>query len=370
MEKLINDFKISFTKGDTYALAVKFKNLTEDLRTAVFTVKENGDDEPLLQKSLGAGISKIDDRAYKAEKTYKLQIQAGDTANLEPRVQYLYDLQVAVGNVVKTVIAGVFVVNQSMSGTASTTTASLEVLVDDELETEISTTPATKGIEYETDPVASAKIGNLATLSTENKETIVKAINEVNQTAVGAMGLLDGIYLYNESVPKAINANYANESARAGLATKATEADHATNADHATDADTVGGISVVEDENGALTIGSNIVPRRRLLFSGSQELLGNDSEITLIEVTGVTENSVIEVHTDNGIFNYKKSIDTFTAKPTVRDSALTFSEFETFGFSTTKVNGVWYIVATYKCYTGITLTGKKLTISAIYEVLE
>jgi len=216
MDKLINDFKISFTKGDTYALAIKFKNLSEDLRTAFFTVKENPDDEPLLQKSLGAGIDKIDDRTYKNEKTYKLQIQAGDTANLEAHVQYLYDLQVAVGNVVKTVISGVFVVTHSLSGNASAFGSTLEVAIDDTLETEVYTTPATNGIEYETDPVANAKIGDMSGLTTENKETLVKAINEVkNGTKTNA----DDIYKIKNGtipVPKSQHAEKAKDYDESG----------------------------------------------------------------------------------------------------------------------------------------------------------
>ena len=183
MEKLTNEFKIEFTKGDTYALAIKFKNITEDLRLAYFSVKENPDDSPLIQKSLGAGISKIDDRAYKNEKTYKVQLQSVDTINLEAKVQYLYDIQVTVGNVVKTVLHGVFVLGNTITGTRSATMQELEVAIDDELETEVSTTSATNGIEYETDPVALAKIGDLTKLDTNNKESVVKAINEVNNHA-------------------------------------------------------------------------------------------------------------------------------------------------------------------------------------------
>ena len=74
MEKLLNDYKISFTKGDTYALAVKFKNITEDISSAKFTVKENPEDDPLVQKTLGAGVDKIDDRAYKNEKIDRSKI--------------------------------------------------------------------------------------------------------------------------------------------------------------------------------------------------------------------------------------------------------------------------------------------------------
>lgn len=180
MEKLLNDYKISFTKGDTYALAVKFKNITSDLGSAYFTVKENADDEPLIQKSLGAGVSKIDDRSYKQEKTYKIQLQSEDTANLEPLVQYLYDFRVAFGNVVQTILSGVFVVKHSISDVSTTSTTTLDVTLSDVLESDVSTTPATQGIEYEQDPVACAKIGDLTGLSTTDKETIVKAINEVN----------------------------------------------------------------------------------------------------------------------------------------------------------------------------------------------
>ena len=180
MEKLLNDFKICFTKGDTYALAVKMKNISSDLTTAVFTVKENADDSPLIEKTLGAGVSKIDDRAYKNEKTYKIQIQSDDTANLEPLVQYLYDFRIKIGNVVQTLLSGVFVVQHNISQVSSASTTAVDVQVADEIESDVETTAATSGIEYESDPVALAKIGDLSTLSTTQKGTLVAAVNEVN----------------------------------------------------------------------------------------------------------------------------------------------------------------------------------------------
>ena len=184
MEKLTNEFKIEYTKGDTYTLSIKFKNITEDLRTAYLTVKENPDDTtPLIQKSLGKGITKIDDRAYKNEKTYKVQLQPADTVNLEPKVQYLYDIQVTIENVVKTVLHGIFVLGSTITGTSQITTQDIEVEIDDELETELGTTPATTGVEYEQDPVACAEIGDMTKLETTNKDTLVKSINEVNTRA-------------------------------------------------------------------------------------------------------------------------------------------------------------------------------------------
>ncbi len=245
MDKLINDFKISFTKGDTYALAIKFKNLSEDLRTAFFTVKENPDDEPLIQKSLGAGIDKIDDRTYKKEKTYKLQIQAYDTASLEVHVQYLYDLQVSVGNVIKTVISGVFVVTHSLSGNASAMGSTLEVAIDDTLETEVYATPATHGVEYEQDPVANAKIGDMAGLTTYNKQTIVGAINSVDGEAKTNAGnirantqAVANILNGTTAVPKAQNATTAENAKTAQNATTAENAKMAENATTAENAKT------------------------------------------------------------------------------------------------------------------------------------
>ena len=176
-----NGFDIRFIKNNTYALLVTFKDIEEDLRSAFFTVKENPEDTtPVLQKTLGAGIFKVDDRAYKKEKKYKVQIQAEDTSNLEAEVQYLYDLQVMIDNVVKTVASGLFVVSPTITGDKTiATTEDIIAEVTDELDTDLETTAPTAGVEYETDPVAMAKIGDMATLNTENKETLVKAISEV-----------------------------------------------------------------------------------------------------------------------------------------------------------------------------------------------
>lgn len=221
MEKLLNDYKISFTKGDTYALAVKFKNITDDLSSAYFTVKENADDEPLIQKSLGAGVSKIDDRTYKQEKTYKIQLQSEDTANLEPLVQYLYDFRVAFGNVVQTILSGVFVVKHSISDVSTTSTTTFEVALADVIESEVQTTPPTSGIEYEQDPVACAKIGNLTELNTTQKGTVVGAVNEVVAKNTATQGQVTKILNGTTPVPKATNATNAVNAEKATNATNA-----------------------------------------------------------------------------------------------------------------------------------------------------
>lgn len=214
MEKLSNEFKIEFTKGDTYALAIKFKNITEDLRLAYFSVKDNPDDAPLIQKSLGAGIDKIDDRDYKNEKTYKFQLQPADTVNLEAQTQYLYDIQVTIGNVVKTVLHGVFTLRNTITGTSSVTASNLEIEVDDEVETEFTVTPATNGVEYEQDPVALAKIGDLTLLATTVKDSLVQAINEVKNGVTTNANDLYKIKNGTLKVPKAKNAESADDTTK------------------------------------------------------------------------------------------------------------------------------------------------------------
>ena len=212
--------RITITKGDTIAWKIKFKNITEDLRSAYFTVKENPSDDALIQKSLGAGIAKIDDRAYKNEKTYKLQLQAEDTLPLSADMQYLFDIKVAVGNVVKTILSGILVAKESITGASQIIIEDAEIDATDLLDTEMETTPATNGIEYEQDPVANAKIGDLTALITSAKQTLVDAINEAktqaNNTQEDVEKILDGTLVVSEAT-------------HAGSAETATSATGATN---------------------------------------------------------------------------------------------------------------------------------------------
>ena len=284
MEKLLNDYKITFTKGDTYALAVKFKNISSDLSSAYFTVKENADDAPLIQKTLGAGVSQIDDRAYKNEKTYKIQLQSEDTANLEPLVQYLYDFRITVGNVVQTVLSGVFVVQHNISNVNTTATETLTVEVADTVESEVSITPATGGIEYEQDPVALAKIGDLSTLTTAKKESVVKAINDVNappfSIAENRTNIVNG-----EKQPTLwgkVQKWFASLKALAFKDKVETE-DFATTAKCplSTNADKVNNLEITRDNNGVLKIGDTIIPQKKLLWNGKLLLVSDEKTINI-----------------------------------------------------------------------------------------
>lgn len=264
MEKLTNDFKISFTKGDTYALSIKFKNISTDIRSAYFTVKENPDDEPLIQKRLGLGITKIDERAYRNEKTYKLQLQAEDTMNLEANVQYLYDLQVTIDNVVKTFLSGIFVVTHSISGASETTSSTLEVEVDNEVEVEVAVTETTHGIEYEQDPVACSKIGNLKHLTTEANTTLVGAINEINAEVTENTRDINALKDGDIVVKKSEIANRAKEADWSAEADRAKGADKATQADWAKEAESFASVTPFIRNHDSLVFDYNILADKPL----------------------------------------------------------------------------------------------------------
>ena len=266
MEKLTNVFKIEYTKGDTYALAIKFKNITEDLDLAYLSVKDNPDEAPLIQKTLGTGINKIDDRAYKNEKTYKFQLEPADSVNLEAQHQYLYDIRVVVSGIVKTVLHGVFVLRNTITGTNAVTLQNFEVEVDDEIETELlDSAPATNGIEYELDPVACAKIGDLNALITTNKETVVKAINEVDNKIYTTDTRIDKIVNGNIIVPKASTADTAME---AGHANVAETANTATLATEAISAETANTATLATEANSAVytSVNKNKTIEERLAY--------------------------------------------------------------------------------------------------------
>ena len=317
MDKLINDFKISYTKGDTYALAIKFKNLSEDLRTAFFTVKENPDDEPLIQKSLGFGIDKIDDRIYKNEKTYKVQLQAEDTLNLEAHVQYLYDLQVTVGNVVKTVISGVFVVTHSLSGNASLLGNTLEIEVDDTLETEVSTTPATKGIEYEQDPVACTKIGDIKLLTTTAKNTIVEAINEVKSDTSNNLKEINDINKKTKTIEENIN-GILDGTKQVKKSLNSVNSDNAIKNNDGTYS------GFTKDEKNVLKTENDVIPRNKIIYKPETPIgiTNNGTDVSLSDIEFANKTFEFAIKYLGGLYSLKMFLE-----PTSSNQFATFHLF-------------------------------------------
>jgi len=87
-------------RGDQFSFTVTFKNLQEDLTTFKMGVKLNYTDEDLLiEKSLGNGITKLETGKYKVDFT------PAETQSLNPNF-YVYDLRLTISTMVFTPLYG------------------------------------------------------------------------------------------------------------------------------------------------------------------------------------------------------------------------------------------------------------------------
>ena len=87
-------------RGDQFSFTVTFKNLQQDLTTFEMGVKLNYTDEDLLiEKSLGNGITKLETGKYRVDFT------PAETQNLNPNF-YVYDLRLTIGTMVFTPLYG------------------------------------------------------------------------------------------------------------------------------------------------------------------------------------------------------------------------------------------------------------------------
>ena len=87
-------------RGDQFSFTITFTNLQEDFNTFVMGIKANYEDEQMLiTKSLGNGITKIDTGKYRVDFTPE------DTEVLEPN-QYVYDLRFTLDDTVFTPLSG------------------------------------------------------------------------------------------------------------------------------------------------------------------------------------------------------------------------------------------------------------------------
>lgn len=87
-------------QGDQFSFTVTFKNLQEDLTTFTMGVKLNyTDEEMLITKGLGNGITKIDTGKYQVDFT------PAETKSLNPNL-YVYDLRLSIGSTVYTPLYG------------------------------------------------------------------------------------------------------------------------------------------------------------------------------------------------------------------------------------------------------------------------
>ena len=171
---------IKFPKSDSFAFLVTINKIAKALDNAFFTVKENPDEEPVLQKKLGAGISLADSRLYKNQLSYKVQIGGADTANMEVGVRYFFDVKGTIGNAQKTFLWGELILSETETGYLNPAMQGDTVAVAQVYTATFETGAQSQYVETEVDPVATAKIGDMTKLNTTAKDTLVKAINEVN----------------------------------------------------------------------------------------------------------------------------------------------------------------------------------------------
>lgn len=95
-------------RGDTFCFTITFKNLTEDLDTFVFGLKEDYNDETyVIEKSLGDGIDKI------STGKYRVTFSAEESADLEPN-QYIYDLRFTLDDIVNTPLSGYLIIEETV----------------------------------------------------------------------------------------------------------------------------------------------------------------------------------------------------------------------------------------------------------------
>lgn len=87
-------------QGDQFSFTVTFKNLQEDLTTFTMGVKLNyTDEEMLITKGLGNGITKLETGIYRVDFT------PAETKSLEPNL-YVYDLRLSIGSTIFTPLYG------------------------------------------------------------------------------------------------------------------------------------------------------------------------------------------------------------------------------------------------------------------------
>ena len=86
-------------QGDQFSFTVTFKNLQEDLTTFNMGVKLNYEDDMLITKGLGNGVTKIDTGKYRIDFT------PAETKSLEPNF-YVYDLRLSIGSTIFTPLYG------------------------------------------------------------------------------------------------------------------------------------------------------------------------------------------------------------------------------------------------------------------------
>lgn len=94
-------------RGDQFSFIINFKNLTQDLSTLAFGIKEDYDLPMLQEKTLEDGITKIDTTHYRVD------FAPQDTYDLLAGM-YIFDLRYTIGDTPKTPLSGYLIINASV----------------------------------------------------------------------------------------------------------------------------------------------------------------------------------------------------------------------------------------------------------------
>lgn len=106
------DKNLKMVRGDTLAFGFEYEfddESTQDLDTCYFSCKLNPDDaEYIFQKSIGDGISKVDDNQY------RVRIAPEDTDGIDIG-KYYYDFQIGLNSDIHTILKGVLIVEREIT---------------------------------------------------------------------------------------------------------------------------------------------------------------------------------------------------------------------------------------------------------------
>lgn len=264
---------IKFPKSDSFAFFVTINKIAKALDNAFFTVKENPDEEPVLQKKLGAGISLVDSRLYKNQLSYKVQIDGADTQFMEVGVRYFFDVKGTIGNAQKTFLWGELILSDTETGYLNPAIQGDTVAVAQVYTATFETGAQSEYVETEVDPVATAKIGDMTKLNTAAKDTLVKAINEVNAPTFTEATILENVVSGEKQSTLWSKVEKWFSSLKA-LAFK----DKVGTADFATDAECPSATNATNSTNA-----TNATNATKTAFSNKSFTLASASEITIAD---------------------------------------------------------------------------------------
>lgn len=109
----MNYDNLYMVKGDTFRFTIEIEGLNDDLTDAYFSCKKNKEDnEYTFQKSLGDGITKVEDT--ETGKKYEVVVEPNDTEDVEDG-NYFYDLQLQANGEVFTPLLGVLKIDMDIT---------------------------------------------------------------------------------------------------------------------------------------------------------------------------------------------------------------------------------------------------------------